>query len=313
LLQYTKIKGFILFTLLLCTSFCNAQSDSSSIHQKKMRGREAMVYSGIGVFYGSLTYGLYNAWYKNYPWGKFHFFNDNSEWMQMDKLGHAFSCYSEGVNGMDLMRYIGFPKKKSILIGGMIGFGMQTIVEVLDGHSTQWGFSWGDMGGNAFGTGMAMAQQYYWDEQRIKICYSVHSTALRPLRPNELGYNFITGLLKDYNGQTGWLSINVNSFAPESKFPAWLNLAIGYGAYGMITGDPKGNNIFDSKGVHYDYSYIKRYRIFYFAPDINLQKIPFIKKHKVLYIVAKLLAPLKVPLPTLQLDKNGLKFKAFYF
>ncbi len=216
-----------------------------------MRNREIKVYSGIGIFYGSLSYGLYNAWYKNYPSGKFHFFNDNNEWLQMDKVGHAFSCYSEGVSGINLMDYVGLSKKKSMWIGGMIGLGMQSIVEIMDGYSTKWGFSWGDMGANVVGTSLAISQRYF---------------------------------------------------------------AFGYGGYGMITGDPNDDNKFESHGILYDYSSIERYRIFYFAPDISLQKIPYIKKHRTLFIIARFLAPLKVPLPAMQYDKKkGLSFRAYYF
>ncbi len=39
--------------------------------------------------------GLYSAWYSNYPQTNFHFFNDNNEWKQVDKVGHAYSAYIE--------------------------------------------------------------------------------------------------------------------------------------------------------------------------------------------------------------------------
>ncbi len=314
MLIQTKLKGFwfLLFCLLGFSAL--SQTDSATLARQTIRKREAGVYTGIGLFYGGLGYGLYNTWYKDYNTGKFHFFNDNSEWKQMDKLGHAYSCYSEAVNGMNLMDYAGLPKKKAMWIGGFIGFGVQTMIEVMDGYSNKWGFSWGDMGANMIGTSLALSQRYYWNEQRIKLCYSFHQSDLRHLRPELLGSNYITGVLKDYNALTGWLSVNVSGFAPSSKWPAWLNLAVGYGAYGMLTGNPNDNNIFVSKGILYNYSNIKPYRILYFAPDISLQKIPFIKKHHTLFLIARFLAPLKVPLPTISLDKkNGLKFYPFYF
>ena len=43
-------------------------------------------------------------------------------------------------------------------------------------------------------------------------------------------------MLKDYNGQTYWLSANLKSFFPGSNIPPWLNVAIGYGADGMFGG-----------------------------------------------------------------------------
>jgi hypothetical protein len=57
------------------------------------------------------------------------------------------------------------------------------------------------------------------------------------LRPNVLGENFLQQTLKDYNGQTYWLSINVASFlSDDTRFPKWLNVAVGYGADGLIGG-----------------------------------------------------------------------------
>ncbi len=311
----SKISCVLLLSFLLCHSSINAQADSIYQRKKQQRIRETYVYSGIGVFYCTLSYGLYTTWYKKYTTRAFHYFNDNNEWLQMDKVGHSFSCYSEAVNGINLMNYVGLPKKKALFVGAFIGFGMQSIIEVMDGYSNQWGFSWGDMGANLLGTSLAISQQLLWDEQRIKICYGFHQTSLRALRPEVLGDNYVTGVLKDYNGLTGWLSVNVRSFAPNSKISTWLNLAVGIGAYNMVTGNPGDNIVFyDSKGQAHHSADYHRYRILYFAPDINLQKIPFIKKRKILFALARFLAPLKVPLPTLQYDKNkGFGFRAFYF
>ncbi|HVZ98292.1 MAG TPA: hypothetical protein VG847_15520, partial [Chitinophagaceae bacterium] len=34
------------------------------------------------------TLGLQYLWYKKFPHSRFHFFNDNNEWLNMDKIGH---------------------------------------------------------------------------------------------------------------------------------------------------------------------------------------------------------------------------------
>ncbi len=310
-----KINLFLILVLTFSTIKANNQADSTLQGQKQACHREIKVYSGITIFYSTLGYGLYTAWYKDYSTGHFHFFNDNQEWLKMDKMGHSFSCYSEAVNGMNLMDYVGLSKNKAMWIGSFIGLGMQTIVEIMDGYSNKWGFSWGDMGADVVGTSLALSQRYFWDEQRIKLCYSFHTSGLRSLRPAVLGANNLTGILKDYNGQTAWLSANIRKFARHSKFPPWLNVAVGYGAYNMVTGNPNDQAFFlDSKGKLHDPSHYQRYPIIYVAPDICLQEIPFIKKHRTLFIIARFLAPLKVPLPTLQYDNNhGLKFHAFYF
>src|SRR5690606_41174356 len=74
---------------------------------------------------------------------------------------------------------------------------------------------------------------------------------------------------KDYNGQTLWLSANLHSFLKkESRFPAFLNLAFGYGADGMTGAF--------SNATNYQGNIIPEFtrcRQFYLAPDIDLTKI----------------------------------------
>ncbi len=48
--------------------------------------------------------------------------------------------------------------------------------------------------------------------------------------------NWAITLLKDYNGQSYWLSFNVFSFLDIEKIPKWLYLSLGYGGEGMISG-----------------------------------------------------------------------------
>src|SRR3989344_8391817 len=154
---------------------------------------------------GSIT--LYQAWYKDYNTGTFHAFNDNTEWLQMDKVGHTLTTFQIGNAGYHACKWSGMAEKKSILIGGTSGFAYMSIIEVMDGFSEGWGFSWGDMGCNATGTGLFIAQQYFWKEQRIKLKFSFHQSEYWKYRPNLLGENLGQQWLKDYNGQSYWLSV----------------------------------------------------------------------------------------------------------
>ena len=47
--------------------------------------------------------GLNAEWYAKYPRSGFHFFNDYAEWLQVDKVGHAFSAYSGSRASMEAM------------------------------------------------------------------------------------------------------------------------------------------------------------------------------------------------------------------
>ncbi len=84
---------------------------------------------------------LNELWYADYPRRSFHFKNDNKQWLQMDKLGHVMTSYYVGKVGMDILNWSGVSKKNQLIYGATAGFTFLTAVEVLDGFSTEWGFS----------------------------------------------------------------------------------------------------------------------------------------------------------------------------
>ena len=258
-----------------------------------MLGSEAALYAA------SMT-GLYFAWYADYPQSKFHFYNDNGEWLQMDKMGHGTTSYLVGSFGYELLRDAGLDETRSIWYGGTLGLAFLTTVEVFDGLSDGWGFSWGDMAANTLGCGLFIGQQFLWHEQRITLKYSFHTTEFADYRPDLLGSNILQQTIKDYNGQTLWASFNVKSLflKKESKFPAWLNFAFGYGATGMTGG-------FDNVLVYNDTPIppYERQRQYYFSLDVDFTKIP--TNNKVLKYTFKVLNIFKVPFPTLEYNSGG--------
>jgi uncharacterized protein YfiM (DUF2279 family) len=294
----------IVILFLVSVSALLAQDTTNTLLRKKI------VVGGNAVAYTSTMTGLYALWYKDFPFQKFHLFNDNKEWLQMDKVGHAYSCYYEGVAGIEMMKWAGFSKKQYSIIGGSYGFFIQTGVEILDGFSAGWGASLGDMGANTFGAGLAISQSLAWDEQRVWMKYSYTHSPYAAYRPNVLGSSVAERMLKDYNGQTYWLSANVHSFVPDSKWPTWLNMAIGYGADGMVGGH---DNLFENNGVVYDFTQnFSRERQFYLSPDIDLTKLKTKKKAlRTLLIMANCI---KVPMPALEYHTGtGLKGHLLHF
>lgn len=255
---------------------------------------------------GSLVY-LNQAWYQEYNTSKFHFFNDNDEWYQMDKYGHVFTTYQTGRLMMGAMNWAGYNKKQQVLIGGLSGFTYMAAIELMDGYSDGWGFSWGDIGANALGSGVAIGQHLLWNEQRIQLKYSFRQSTYAQYRPNLLGKSLSEEILKDYNGQTYWLSINPSTFMKqESKFPKWLNVAIGYGADGMIGARYNNILVIDENG--YTKSF-ERYPQFYFSLDADLTRIK--TKSKVLKAIFSCLNVIKIPFPNLELSEGKMKFNAY--
>ncbi|HNQ28379.1 MAG TPA: DUF2279 domain-containing protein, partial [Aquaticitalea sp.] len=255
-----------------------------------VKRRQSVYISEVAVGAAAL-YGLDRLWYSDYPRSKFHTLDDTGEWLQMDKLGHVFSAYQLGKIGADALKWSGENKNGQLLYGAGIGFVFLGAVEVLDGFSREWGFSWGDMVANTMGTGLYVGQQLLWGDQRIKLKFSFHRTDFAPLRPEKLGDGYLEELLKDYNGQTYWLSANVHSFFKDSKVPKWLNVAIGYGADGMIS----GKNM-DVDGVVTD---LNRRRQFYLSLDADLSKIR--TDSHLLKALFDIINVIKIPFPTFEI------------
>lgn len=264
--------------------------------------------------YGGAMIGLYSAWYKDYPQSGFHFFNDNAEWLQVDKAGHAYSAYVESKASMELWRWAGLPRKQRIWIGGLSGAAYQTVIEVLDAFSADWGWSWGDFTANCLGSGLLVSQELLWNEQRVDLKFSFHKVNYKePVLHNRadklFGKSILNRMLKDYNGQTYWLSANLKSFFPKSNLPKWLNVAIGYGAEGMFGAD---DNIWkDENNNTINRNDIVRYRQWYIAPDINLTKIK--TKSKFLKVALFFLNSFKFPAPSIGISKKGVEFNWLHF
>jgi hypothetical protein len=163
------------------------------------------------------------------------------------------------------------------------------------------------MGANFFGIGLLIGQELKWNEQRIKFKFSFHKKDYGSpdlnMRANSIyGNSFGERLIKDYNGQTYWLSANIKSFMPQSNLPPWLAVGFGYGADDMfgalsnIGRDHAGNIIFDR-------SDISRYRQYYISPDIDLTKIK--TRSKFLKLAFGALNAFKFPLPSIEYNSKG--------
>ncbi|MFN2438053.1 MAG: DUF2279 domain-containing protein [Chitinophagaceae bacterium] len=268
--------------------------------------------SGIHIAGSAATmFILSQSWYKDFPKTSFHTFNDSREWLQVDKAGHAWTAYNIAKYSKQLWSWAGIKEKKAVVLGGVSSIAFQTILEYLDGHSTEWGWSWADMSANLLGAGFYMAQEFSWSEQRAQLKLS----SLPIADPNNLddrvtelyGKSVPERILKDYNVTNFWLSINLGSFAPNSKLPSWLNIAAGYGAKGLYGGFENRSYAKDGSVV-FDRTDIPRKRQWYLSPDIDFTKIKTNKKGlKTLFSLANMI---KIPAPTLEFS-NG-KFKGHW-
>lgn len=271
--------------------------------------RKWLVAGVHAALWGGSYIALNKAWYADYPKESFHFFNDNREWSQMDKAGHVWTAYQMSRFSGALWQWAGLNPKKSAWLGGISGVAYQSIIEIQDGFSSEWGFSWGDMAANVTGSALYVAQELLWQEQRLQVKmsywpYDYNSPELTARRDQLFGKSIPERMLKDYNSQTYWLSANIYSFMPDSRLPKWLNLAVGYAAKGMLGG--YDNKWVDKAGVAHNRNDIVRCRHFYLSPDIDLTKIK--TKSKFLRSAFFVLNMIKIPAPALELSSSG-KFR----
>jgi uncharacterized protein YfiM (DUF2279 family) len=270
---------------------------------------------GVQVIgYGGSLALLNKAWYTGYNQTHLHSFDDRKEWLQVDKTGHFITAWYLGRIGSDMFEWSGLSKFKSN-VGAGLALDYLIGIELLDGFSEGWGFSWSDMGADFLGCGIIISQKLLKGNSTASRAYkgtsfkfSFHQTDFPSFRPSLLGNNFTENILKDYNGQTYWMSFNLSSFmSPQTKFPKWLNVAMGYGADGMISGNPE-----------YVYTYpngntveFERYRQYYLSLDIDLTRIK--TKSRLLKTVFEAISFIKIPAPSFEFNKHGMKFHPLYY
>jgi len=227
----------IIFIVILSSFHLNGQTrffeNADSLH----RLRTIAVTTSISTVWAGSIIGLSSIWYSDANKTSFHFFDDSKNWLQMDKVGHIYTANKISCLTGDLYVWGGMKNKPAALTGFGIGVGYQLSFEFLDAYSSDWGFSWSDLGANILGSSVYLAQQLVWEEQRILLKFSTHPTEYAQYRPDVLGSGFGERLLKDYNGQTYWLSASPGAFMKNGGFPKWLCFSVGYSVDEKLVGD----------------------------------------------------------------------------
>ena len=223
----------------------------------------------------------------------------------MDKCGHGTTAYWTGRISYHALKWAGVKEKHAVWYGAGAGLVFLTSVEILDGFSADWGASVCDLVANFAGAGLFVGQQLGWKEQRFILKFSYHQTDYAQYNPEVLGSTYIERVIKDYNGQTFWLSGNIHSFLrKESRFPRWFNVAAGYGAEGM-TGGTENKTEHNGEPV----PAFERTRKYLLSLDVDLTRIN--TRSKVLKGILTVLGFIKIPMPAIEYNSRG-KFTFHY-
>ena len=293
--EKTRILLLLILLVIVGPVSVTAQTDTIPVNKTRLY---VVSFGGVAAYAVAQT-ALYFVWYKDNMSRPFHFVNDGNYWLQLDKAGHCTTAYTISNYGYWLLRWSHLPENKSIGYGALIGFGSMTVIEVLDGFANDYGASVYDLTANTLGVGLFAGQQLLWHEQRFRVKFSYYPTDYAQYSPDKLGENGFQRIIKDYNGQTYWLSANIHSFLKkESRFPSWINVAVGYGGDGMLA--EVTNPEFDENGnplPHFD-----RVRQYYVSMDIDWTKIK--TNSKVLEFFLKGLSFIKLPFPTVEYNSK---------
>ena len=267
---------------------------SEEINQKRF----VISNSSIGLLSSSSLIGLNSLWYSKETQEAFHLFDDSRNWMQMDKMGHMMSSYELSRNMTEVYEWAGMSRRRGALLASFISFAYMSAIEIMDGHSSEWGFSISDMGANLAGIGCFLFQESFFSKQIFQPKFSFHQTIYADMRPQILGNNFMESLLKDYNGQTYWISFSPGQLGVK-KWPKWIMLSVGH----SIDGRLKGNSS--------DFMGYKSHREYLFSLDVDLTEIQV--KSRFLKSLFKVVNCIKVPFPAIIITKGVFNISPMYF
>ncbi|MTI22387.1 DUF2279 domain-containing protein [Fulvivirga sp. RKSG066] len=285
------------FCLVILVCFCTTlfgQANTDSLQQKRLK---PLIITSSIVYTGALV-GLNELWYSDFERESFHFFNDHTEWKQMDKAGHFYAAFHISKGGYRVLQWAGQENDKAILWGTLLSAIVLTPIEIFDGFSSAYGASYSDLIANSAGGAFFYLQQKHWGDIKIHPKFSFRRSQYPAVRPELLGKSFQEELLKDYNAQTYWLSVDLSKII-HSNFPKWLNLAVGYGVTNMVAAR-------DSQSTEMGYTPQRQY---YLALDFDFNE--YKTKSKFINTLLYLVNMIHLPAPTLELS-DKLKFHPAY-
>ena len=277
----------IFVTVSLFLTFCLKAQGTDSLKVRKVVTHATLASAAAGSIVA-----LNQVWYAPYTTEKFHFFNDGEQWMQMDKFGHAFTGYllTKEVNRVHTWA----AEKRQPWVGAVYALSYLSALELMDGFSSGWGFSGSDMLANGVGVGLAFSQDHFFKRQFILPKFSFSRSSYAMVRPEILGSTYGEQLLKDYNGQTYWLSVPITSFLNLPKGFKWICISLGYGCDAKLVGSQNAWNGFNAR------------RQVYLSFDIDCSSLA--PRHPKLSKVLTHLNLIKVPFPSLEFSSDKTRF-----
>lgn len=277
----SSIFKIVLLSIVIAFNYTYGQDDSI---------KTGRLYTFGAVTAGAFIYGYglqNNMWWKG-EYSDFHT-NWREDWQSSlgaDKIGHFYFGYSLTNIYKHGLNWAGFSKEKSLLYSGLFIFTYQTFLEIRDGFSKDYGFSWGDFSANLMGSMYPLLQNKFDILQNFNFKISFQPSE----RFKQNSHSYITD---DYESTYHWLTIDIDDLFPsvDHFIFRFFNVAIGHSVKGL---DQSGN------GKHE----------FFIGLDWDLRELP--GNNKLFTFLKETLNLYHLPAPTIKIHPNivwyGLKF-----
>jgi hypothetical protein len=190
---------------------------------------------------GMTTIHIYqqNGWWKDNR-SPFHFQEDLTYGLWVDKIGHFYGAALFTFTSSRLLEWANVPANHAVLYGAGMALLFQTYIEIEDGFST-WGFDRVDFAFDIGGAAWPVLQDRvsFLKNFDLKLSYRPSPLLDQPGGSGFRGQKHL--MIDDYEGQTFFLSANVNNLLPVAAKPYWpefLCLAVGFGARDIVKPEP---------------------------------------------------------------------------
>ncbi|MHB8581260.1 MAG: DUF2279 domain-containing protein [Ignavibacteriaceae bacterium] len=216
----------LIISFFLASDFSFSQTNADSSVQNKVDYLRLSVIGGITT--GAFVWGYdvqNNLWWKGDK-SNFHFVW-KQDWVYTlgaDKFGHFYFTYLVSNIYSQAFEWTGIDETKSTWYASSFALAYETFVEVRDGFSKQWGFSWGDFTSDFLGASYPLLQHQFPALKNFNFKISFY-----PSNRYKAGSNRV--IFDDYESTYDWLSINVYNLLPREVkkfYPKFINLAIGH-------------------------------------------------------------------------------------
>ena len=171
-----------------------------------------------------------NHWWKDSR-GPFHFEDDWGYAANIDKVGHLVGGYYVSYFTGEGLMLCGFNWRDATIYGALFGFVYETIVEIEDGYSARWGFSFSDLIADVLGRAFYIGQYYYPFLQNFTFKYMYHSKTMWSDLRDSPGL-----LLSNHDANSFWIATNVYNILPRNFRKFWfsgINLTFGFQIEGI--------------------------------------------------------------------------------